>query len=650
MTFLRIDLETYSSVDLKTSGVYKYVDSPDFEILLFGFAFGDDPVQVIDLLDFEDIPDRVMAALTDPTITKQAFNAAFERTCLAKHLGMPMQSDQWRCTAVHALYLGLPNYLEGVGKVLGLEAQKDNAGKNLIKYFSIPCKATKANGGRVRNYPHHAPEKWEQYKSYCGQDVVVEREISRVLDKHPVPETEWRLWALDQQINDRGVQLDPQLVVNAIACDEQYKEKLMTEAVELTGLPNPNSGPQIKAWLLEVEGIEVESLTKDTVPLLLDQVEGETTKRVLELRQELNKTSVKKYFAMQRGICSDGRVRGLLQFYGAGRTGRWAGRLVQVQNLPKNEMDDLELARDLVLAGNNDLLEMLFGNVSGVLSELIRTAFIPSEGNRFRVADFSAIEARVIAWLADEKWRLDVFATHGKIYEASAAQMFKVPFERIKKGLPEYGLRARGKVAELALGYGGGPNALIQMDKKKELKEDELQPLVDAWRRANPAIKKFWKDAERTAIQAVDTPGKEFKLHHGISFKVSGGTLFCALPSGRKLAYFKPRLEEGTYGKQLCYEGVNDKKQWSRLRTYGGKLVENIVQAVARDCLAESMLRLNAHGFMIVMHVHDEVIVDEPEEYQTLDEICGIMGQPISWAPGLILRADGFETDFYKKD
>jgi DNA polymerase len=644
MTVLRIDIETYSSVDLKKSGVYAYVDSPDFEILLFGYAFGDDPVQVIDLLDFETIQDIVYNALTDPSIIKKAFNAAFERTCIAKHFKLPMPPAQWRCSSVHALYLGLPNYLEGVGKVLNLEVQKDASGKALIKYFSMPCKATKVNGGRTRNYPQHAPEKWEQYKAYCIQDVVVERDISRVLDKHPIPDSEQRLWELDQKINDRGIRIDPALVFHAIACDKQYKEKLMSEAIDLTGLANPNSGAQIKAWLLEAEGLEVESLTKDTVPLLLDQVDSDTARRVLELRQELSKTSVKKYQAMQRGICTDDRIRGILQFYGAGRTGRWAGRLVQVHNLPKNYLHDLALARSLLLEGKYELLEILFESVSGLLSQLIRTTFIPSEGNLFRVADFSAIEARVIAYLAGEQWRMDVFATHGKIYEASAAQMFKIAIEDVSKAD-----RQRGKVAELALGYAGGPNALITMGAlDKGLLEEELQPLVDAWRAANPSIKKFWKDTERVAIHAMEVPGKEWNLHHGISFQYSAGILFCKLPSGRKLAYYKPRIEEGTYGKQLSYEGVNDKKQWTRLRTYGGKLVENIVQAIARDCLGESMLRLDAKGYVIVMHVHDEVIDDST--FGSLEDMCSIMGEPIGWALGLPLRADGFETNFYKKD
>lgn len=648
MTVLRIDIETYSSVDLKKSGVYAYVDSPDFEILLFGYAFGDDPVHVIDLLGFEDIPDNVYAALADPTITKQAFNAAFERTCIAKHFKMLMPPFQWRCTAVHALYLGLPNYLAGVGKVLNLEAQKDTAGTALIKYFSLPCKATKVNGGRTRNYPQHAPEKWEQYKSYCGKDVTVERDVSRVLDKHPLPASEQQLWELDQKINDRGIRIDPNLVFHAIACDKQYKEKLMSEAIDLTGLANPNSGAQLKLWLLEEEGIEVESLTKDTVPILLDQCDSATAKRVLELRQELSKTSVKKYQAMERGMCSDERIRGLLQFYGAGRTGRWAGRLVQVHNLPRNYLSDLGLARALLLEGKYDLLEMLFDSVSGLLSQLIRTTFIPSEGNLFRVADFSAIEARVIAWLAGETWRMDVFATHGKIYEASAAQMFKIAIEDVSKAD-----RQRGKVAELALGYAGGPNALITMGAlDKGLLEEELQPLVDAWRAANPNIQKFWKDTERVALKALEVPGKEWALHHGISFQYSAGILFCKLPSGRKLAYYKPVIEQGTYGKQLSYEGVNDKKQWARLRTYGGKLVENIVQAIARDCLGESMIRLDSRGYDIVMHVHDEVISDNQNwhDFGSIEEMCSIMGEPIKWAPGLPLRADGFETSFYKKE
>ncbi len=648
MTILRIDIETYSSVDLKKAGVYAYSESPDFEVLLFAYAFGNDPVQIVDFLDIEGIPDNIYDALFDPAIIKQAFNAAFERTCLAAWFHEPMPAEQWRCTAVHALYLGLPNYLGGVGKVLNLEAQKDSAGTALIKYFSVPCKETKVNGGRTRNYPHHAPEKWEQYKAYCIQDVVAERAISHVLDKHPVPASEQKLWELDQKINDRGIRIDPALVSHAIACDAQYKKKLMAEAIEITGLSNPNSGTQLKLWL-EAEGIEVENLKKENMPALFDQVESETAQRVLELRQELSKTSVKKYQAMERAICKDDRIRGSLQFYGAGRTGRWAGRIVQMHNLPKNYLSDLGLARSLLLEGNYELLEMLYGSIATVLSQLIRTTFIPSDGNMFRVSDFSAIEARVIAWLAGEMWRMEVFATHGRIYEASASQMFGVPLERIVKGNPEYALRPKGKVSELACGFGGGVDALIRMGAlDMGIAESDLQGLINVWRAANPAITKFWKDTERVAIKALDLLGKELNLHHGITFQYTGGTLFCKLPSGRKLAYYKPRLEEGKYGKQLSYEGVDDKKQWTRLRTYGGKLVENIVQAIARDCLAESMLRLDDAGYTIAMHVHDEVIDDS--NHGTLEEMFSIMGQPIAWAPGLPLRADGFETNFYKKD
>jgi DNA polymerase len=648
MTTLSIDIETYSSVDLIKCGVYAYVEAPDFEILLFGYAWDDEPTTVIDLLDFENIPDDVMHALTDPKIIKAAFNANFERVCIAKHFSVPMDPEQWRCTSVHALTLGLPNNLDGVAKALKLDAKKDSAGKALIRYFSIPCKPTKTNGKRTRNMPWHAPEKWEKYKAYCGQDVVVERTIKKKLERYPVPEFEQRLWEIDQAINDRGVQLETQLVENAIACDAGYQEQLTQEAKELTGLDNPNSVAQIKGWVSETDGLEIESLNKDVIPSLFEQTDDEAVIRMLELRQEMAKTSVKKYLAMQRGLCQDGRVRGLLQFYGANRTGRWAGRLVQVQNLPKNKLADLKLARDLVLAGDYATLELLFGNVPDVLSQLIRTAFIPSEGHRFIVSDFSAIEARVIAWLAGEKWRLDVFNSHGKIYEASAAQMFKVPIESIDKGSD---LRQRGKVAELALGYQGGPNALIQMGAlEMGIPEEELKPLVDAWRAANSAIKKLWYDVGNAAIRAVDDKCT-VKLQYGLAISYESGGMFIKLPSGRRLAYVNPRIEmDKCFNRpSLTYEGV-EQGQWKRLKTYGGKLVENIVQAIARDCLAESMVRLDASGFKTVIHVHDEVVIDESKEFQSLDEIEAIMGQPIEWAPGLPLRADGFETEFYMKD
>ncbi|TPG74008.1 hypothetical protein EEL32_25465 [Brevibacillus laterosporus] len=957
MTTLAIDIETYSSVDLKKSGVYPYTESPDFEILLFAYAFNGDPVEVIDLANFEFLPDRVVHALQDSSIIKTAFNASFERTCIAKHFKMQMPPEQWRCTAVHALTLGLPGTLDGVAKALKLEQQKDSAGKALIRYFSIPCKPTKTNGQRTRNMPEHEPEKWEQYKDYCVQDVVVEQDIRKMLLQYEIPETEQKLWELDQRINDRGIRVNPQLVQNAIACDLANQERQVEEAVALTGLENPNSVSQLKKWLSDAAGLEVESLNKAVVPELLEQTDDETVKRMLELRQEMAKTSVKKYQAMQRGLCLDDRVRGLLQFYGAGRTGRWAGRLVQVQNLPRNKLRDLDVARNLVLSGDYDLLELLFGNVPDVLSQLIRTAFIPSDGCRFIVSDFSAIEARVIAWLAGEQWRLDVFNTHGKIYEASAAQMFKVPIESVGKGSD---LRQRGKVAELACiaegqlvltdkglvpiedvkrdhrvwdgyqwvkhegvvyrgikevieydgltatadhlvwiegqsepvrfdyaatsgarliqseygrdpiwmghdyqsretlqselegsestypmqrmwertvdpiqqpytwaiervpsvlsaatnpkmvgskadccqaemyksercelhqlwgsrdsvqipisigcrsldyrqsrapgsklgvgsdrhkwslrtwepafcsarsqsrepeaytasrlesgsmalcslsgdaeacsgyesrrdsgrspasrfgqteelatncrkarvydilnagprhrftvsnrlvhncGYQGGPNALIAMGAlEMGLKEEELQGIIDAWRAANPAIKKFWFDVGNAAIKAVDEK-RTVKLQFGLAISSEPGYMFIHLPSGRRLAYVNPRLEQDKRFNRLSltYEGV-EKGQWRRLHTYGGKLVENIVQAVARDCLAVAMLRLDDSGFNMTMHVHDEVVIDEKCDFDTMAEVESIMGQPIEWAPGLPLRADAFEADYYMKD
>lgn len=650
MPVLSIDIETYSSVDLIKSGVYAYVESPDFEILLFAYAFDDDPVQVVDLVSGERLPDPVAKAMQNPDIIKTAFNANFERTCIAKHFDWKQPPEQWRCTAVHALTLGLPGNLDGVAKAMKLDAQKDAAGKALIRYFSIPCKPTKTNGQRTRNLPEHAPAKWEEYKAYCVQDVVVERAIRQKLLNHEVPEFEQRLWALDQRINDRGILVDPNLVEHAIACDTAFQRRLTDEAIRLTGLDNPKSVAQLKEWLMETEGLEVESLNKETVPALLKQAETETVKRVLELRQETSKTSVKKYQAMQRGLGPDNRVRGLLQFYGANRTGRWAGRLVQVQNLPQNKLKDLDLARNLLLSGEYETLELLFESVPVVLSQLIRTAFIPSPGHRFLVADFSAIEARVIAWLAGEKWRMDVFNTHGKIYEASAAQMFKVPVESITKGNP---LRQKGKIAELALGYQGGKGALLTMGAlKMGLEEEELPGLVTAWRDANQAIVDFWYDVEKAAIKAVQDR-QTVKLQHGLTFTYESGILFIRLPSGRKLAYARPKLELdekfGKYG--LTYEGIEQgKKAWGRLKTYGGKLVENIVQATARDCLAVSLIRLDDAGYDTVMHVHDEVVADVPYEFGSVDHMAEVMGEPISWAPGLPLTADAFETDYYKKD
>ncbi|NTZ20909.1 hypothetical protein EXW96_26340 [Paenibacillus sp. JMULE4] len=652
MTTLQIDVETYSSVDLKTCGVHRYVEAPDFEILLFAYAYDDEPVQVIDLTAFEDLPERVLYDLTNPAVTKTAFNAAFERTAIARHFGIECDPLQWRCTAVHALTLGLPGYLEGVAEVLKLDAQKDAKGKVLIKYFSVPCKPTKTNGGRTRNYPHHDPIKWQQYIEYNRQDVVVEREVRRKLERFPVPEKEWRLWALDQRINDRGVRLDPVLVQQAFACDAQYEERLMQEAREITGLENPNSLTQLKAWLAE-RGLETaDGLSKEHMPVLLDAAPDDETRRVLELRQEMSKTSVDKYHAMMRSICADDRARGLLQFCGANRTWRWAGRLIQVQNLPQNKIEDLALARETLRSGDFELLEMLFGPPPFVLSQLIRTAFVPSPGYRFIVSDFSAIEARVIAWLADEHWVLDVFKGHGKIYEATAAQMFGVPLETIVKGHPNYELRARGKVAVLACGYQGGPNAMAAMDSKKEIDPDDYPRLVKQWRTANPNIVKLWYAAEEAAITAVREK-TTVKLKHGVRYRYESGMLFADLPSGRSLAYVNPRIKpDPNYDKDgLVFDGMDQvKKKWMSHRTYGGRLVENLVQAIARDCLAESLMRLDAKGYRIVMHVHDEVVLEVPVGTGSVEEVTEIMSQPIEWAPGLPLTAAGFECDFYQKD
>ena len=653
MSILGIDIETYSSTDLIKCGVYKYVEAPDFEILLFGFTYEDDPVTVIDLADFEALPEQVMHDLTNPAVIKAAYNANFERTCIAKHFNIPTDPEQWRCTSVHALTLGLPGYLDGVAQVLGLSAQKDAAGKALIKYFSVPCKPTKVNGGRTRNYPHQAPDKWQQYKDYNAQDVVVEREVRKKLERYPVPEHEWKLWFFDQRMNDNGVRLDPVLVKQALDCDEQYTARLEIEAKELTGLENPNSVKQLSEWL-RANGVAVDDgLGKDFIPGLIDQAEDDDTKRALVLRQEMSKTSVDKYSAMDRCMCQDERARGLLQFCGANRTWRWAGRGIQIQNLPQNKIPDLDLARQMLREGNFELLETLFGSPPFVLSQLIRTAFIPSEGCRFIVSDFSAIEARVIAWLAGEAWVLEVFKGHGKIYEATAAQMFKVGIDTIAKGKENYHLRQKGKVATLSCGYQGGPDALVRMGALKNgLTEEELPGIVKGWRASNPHIVKLWYAAERAAITAMEER-RTVKLAHGVQYRYEKGFLFADLPSGRSLAYVNPQLKyESKFEKDgLTYEGMDQvTKTWCRQKTYGGKLVENLVQAIARDCLAVSMMRLDEASYKIRLHVHDEVIIDEPVERDSLKDIIEIMGQPISWAPGLPLRADGYETEFYKKD
>lgn len=650
MKTLAIDIETYSSVDLTKSGVYAYSEAPDFTVLLFAYAFDAEPVQIVDLASGEALPKTVIDALRDnQNILKTAFNANFERTCLARFLGFSMDPEGWQCTAVQAATLGLPHHLDGVAKVMKLGEQKDSRGKALIKFFSMPCKATKVNGGRTRNLPQHDREKWAVFKDYCKQDVEVERAIRNKLSRFQNTEKEKRLWDVDQKINDRGVRIDNTFVQQAIRCDQEHHDRCLRRAVEITGLENPKSVAQLKAWVEETEGMYLENLNKATVQELIHEIQNPEVREVLKLRADLSKTSTKKYETMIKAKCEDDRVRGLFQFYGANRTGRFAGRLVQVQNLPQNHLKDLALARALVRDGDFKTLDLLFGNTPATLSELIRTAFIPSEGRRFIVSDFSAIEARVIAWLADEKWRMDVFATHGKIYEASASQMFHVPIESIVKGSP---LRQKGKVSELALGYAGGVGALKTMGAlAMGVPEEELQGLVDGWRAASPNIVKFWWDVEKAVRMAI--ADKPSKLQYGLSFEKQDGILFIGLPSGRKLAYVNPRLEpDQKFSREgIVYDGQNQTtKKWEKIRTYSGKLAENIVQAVARDCLAESMIRLDQLGFDIVMHVHDEVILDVEKGRSSAEEVAEIMGRPIDWAPGLLLRADAYETDFYQKD
>lgn len=643
---MSIDIETFSSVNLAQSGVYRYVEDSKFEILLFAYAIDDEPIQIIDLANGEDIPFEVKSALLSVNVIKSAYNANFERTCLSKYFNVYMPPDQWHCTAVQALMLGLPGKLDGVGKVLNLDLQKDTAGKNLIRYFSVPCKPKKTNGNRERNLPHHDREKWERFKAYCIKDVEVERAIRRKLDRYKIPDFEQKLWQLDQLMNDRGIHLDTDLVTHAIVCNNRYQKQLFEEARQLTSLENPNSITQLKKWL-EENDLKVKSLNKDELPDLMKQAaDNLTVKRVLEIRMEMSKTSIKKYEAMARTRCQDNRVRGLLQFYGANRTGRWAGRLVQIQNLPRNNLADLDIARSLLKSGHYEMLEILFENVPDILSQLLRTAFIPSKESTFLVSDFSAIEARVIAWLAGEKWRLDVFKSHGKIYEASAAQMFNVPVESIDKSNP---LRQKGKISELALGYQGGKGALIQMGAlQMGLDEVELPELVNTWRKANPNIVRFWYDIEKAAIKAVCDKRAIYMPHNLVLFYESG-FLFIQLPSGRRLAYVKPKLQRNErFNKdELTYEGVESGK-WTSISTYGGKLTENIVQAIARDCLAESLIRLDERGYNIVMHVHDEVVLDVKKG--ALHEVEQIMGEPIPWAMGLPLNAEGFETEYYRKD
>ena len=646
MQTLSIDLETYSDQPLAKTGVYRYAESPDFEILLFAYSVDGGPVQQIDLACGEKIPSEVLFALEDDKVTKWAFNANFERICLSRFLGYPtgdyLEPDSWKCSMVWAAYMGLPLSLEGVGAVLGLEKQKLTEGKDLIKYFCQPCAPTKSNGQRTRNLPEHAADKWLAFKRYNIRDVETEMSIQARLSKYPVPDSVWEEYHLDQEINDRGVGLDMKLVRQAIQMDGRSRSELTQAMKELTSLDNPNSVQQMKQWLAD-NGLETDTLGKKAVAELLKTAPPELQK-VLTLRQQLAKSSVKKYQVMETAVCADGRARGMFQFYGANRTGRWAGRIIQMQNLPQNHLDDLSEARGLVRAGGFDALEMLYEDVPDTLSQLIRTAFVPQENRKFIVADFSAIEARVIAWLADEKWRQDVFAEGKDIYCASASQMFGVPVE--KHGVNGH-LRQKGKIAELALGYGGSVGALKAMGAlEMGLSEDELPSLVSAWRQANPKIVQFWWAVDRAVMDAVTR--KTTTKTHGIIFSARNGMLFITLPSGRSLAYVKPKIGENRFGGDcITYEGIGGTKKWERIDSYGPKFVENIVQATSRDILCYAMKTLRCCS--IVMHIHDEVVI-EADRRMSLQAVCEQMGRTPPWAKGLRLRADGYETDFYKKD
>lgn len=651
---LHIDIETYSSVDISKAGAFKYVESPDFELMLLNYAWDRGPVQELDFseIDFlETDPEErdptlwsIRRAILAPDVVKVAHNSAFERAALAKWLGRDLPPEQWEDTMVMAAMNGLPTSLDAAGAALQLQDQKIKEGTSLISYFCKPCKPTIANGGRTRNLPEHAPDKWKRFRAYGRRDVEVEQAIYYRLQAFPVPDWERRVWALDAKINERGVMVDTDLARAAIDVDEAFKTEHTTEMRRLTGLDNPNSVAQLKGWL-EAAGVAVDSLNKATVKDLRASVTDPTTRRVLELRQLLGKTSTAKYQAMTTAACADHRVRGIVQYYGAGRTGRWAGRLLQVQNLPQNHLDSIDQVRELVRERDLESLEMIFDSVPDVLSQLIRTALVAKPGHTFLVADYSAIEARVIAYLAGEKWRLDVFAGDGKIYEASYAKAFNVPVESVKKGSPE---RQKGKIMELALGYGGGPNALIAFGADKlGLTMGEMQDLVTAWRQASPAIPRMWRDAERAARNALENPGRAYALPCGVKYRRDKDALRCTLPSGRALSYWAARVD--TDG-GICFMGQNQTtRKWEQTETWGGKLVENLVQAYARDCLATAMLRLADAGYDLCFHVHDELIAEAPVGSRWQD-MAEIMGRPIPWAPGLLLRADGYETAYYKKD
>ena len=642
MESINIDIESFSSVDLSKCGVYRYASSPDFDILLFGYSVDGGDVHVVDLCQGEEIPADIVAALSDDSVIKWSYNNNFERVSLSNYFGTWFEPGSWRCTMVWAAYLGLPRSLEDVGAVLGLEKQKLSEGKDLIRYFCVPCKPTKANGGRTRDLPEHDREKWERFKAYNLRDVEAEMQIQQRLSRYPVPDFVWEEYRQDQEINDRGIGVDMEMVRNAIAVDGRSKAELSAAMKELTGLENPNSVQQMKQWL-SGNGVETDSLDKKAVAELMKDAE-EPLRKVLALRQQLAKSSVKKYQAMENAVCADSRAHGMFAFYGANRTGRFSGRIIQLQNLYKNTMPDLAQARELVRCGDFEALEILYDSVPEVLSELIRTAFVPQDGRKFIVADFSAIEARVLAWIAGERWRLKVFEGGGDIYCASASQMFHVPVE--KHGVNGH-LRQKGKIAELALGYGGSVGALISMGAlEMGLAEEELQPLVSAWRDSNPCITEFWWAVDRAVKECIKMRAKTET--HGIRFDYQGGMLFITLFSGRRLAYVKPRIGENQFGgESVTYMGVGGTKKWERLESYGPKFVENIVQAVSRDILCYAMRTLR--NCSIVAHVHDEVII-EADRRMSLPAVCEQMGRTPPWAKGLLLRADGYECDFYQKD
>lgn len=643
---LLVDIETYSSVDISKAGAFKYIESDDFEILLIAYAWNDEPVRVLDLTSTDHENDEyqdIVAGLLDSDTVKIAHNSAFERAALGKHLGRYLPPEEWEDTMILAAYNGLPLSLDAAGAALRLQDQKIKEGTSLISYFCKPCKPTIANGGRTRNLPQHAPDKWARFREYCRRDVEVAQAIYNRLSSYPVTDFERQVWATDARINERGVRIDRELVESAIAVDNAFREEHLEEMQKLTGLDNPNSVQQLKAWL-SAAGMECDSLSKATIADIKGSATDSTTKRVLELRQMLSKTSTKKYEAMTAAACKDDRVRGLTQYYGAARTGRWAGRLIQLQNLPQNHLDNIGTVREIVRARDLESLEMIFDSVPDTLSQLIRTALVAKPGCTFLVSDYSAIEARVIAYLAGETWRLEVFKNGGDIYCASASQMFHVPVE--KHGVNGH-LRQKGKIAELALGYGGGIGAMKNFGADKMgMTDEEMQEIVNQWRVASPTIPKLWRDVEKAARSAIENPGRSYRINCGVVYRRDSNAMRCKLPSGRWLTYWEPRIED----EKIFFMGQNQTtRKWEKTDTWGGKLTENIVQAFARDCLAVAMVRLEEAGYHIVFTVHDEVIVEAPEGSRWQD-VAEIMGQPIDWAPGLVLRGDGYETKFYMKD